>query len=406
MFLFIECLRAALNSIRSHGFRSILTTLGIVIGVASVIATVSIIQGLSNSISSQFDDLGATSLSITSYTPPEDRANGKISRITPEDFQLIADRVSGIESITPTLGSTFNSSLRSRSKTATGLVIGTTSTYPKVKKLFIQKGRFLSESDNLTRRRVCVIGTQVRDDLGLSENPIGEYIEINSEWVKIVGLLEPKAEMLGFQQNNMVLVPYNTIRSMNGSQSQDDIQIHLTVGHANELDRIAEQIKKILRDKHNIGNGIDDFKVQSSEQMKESFSKITLTITFVMGGLVSISLVVGGIGIMNIMLVSVTERTREIGICKAIGAKRHHILLQFLIESSALCLLGGLVGLLIGYMIGLGLAAGIPDFPSPHVPWWSIALSFGMSFFTGIVFGIVPAAKAANLDPIESLRYE
>jgi putative ABC transport system permease protein len=406
LFLFIECFRSALSSIRSHGFRSLLTTLGIIIGVASVIATVSIIQGLSNSISNQFDNLGANSLSIASYTPPEDRANGKVNRITPEDFQLIVDRISAVESITPTLGSTFNSSLRSRSKTTMGLVVGTTNSYLKVKQLFIQEGRFLSESDNLTRRRVCVIGPQVRDDLGLSENPIGEYIEINSEWVKVVGLLEPKAEMLGFQQNNMVLVPYSTMQSMNGSQAQVDIQIHLTVAHASDTDRVAEQIKKILRDKHNIGNGVDDFKVQSSEQMKESFSKITLTITLVMGGLVSISLLVGGIGIMNIMLVSVTERTREIGICKAIGAKRHHILLQFLIESSTLCLLGGLVGLLIGYMIGLGLAAVIPDFPSPQVPWWAVVLSFGMSFLTGIVFGIIPAAKAANLDPIESLRYE
>lgn len=406
MFLFIECFRSALISIRAHGFRSILTTLGIIISVASVIATVSIVQGLSYTVSQQFEGLGANSLSVSSYTSPEDLINGHLRRITPEDLQLITDRTDGIDSITPMLGSNFQSTIRSGTKSTTGLVIGTTNTYPKVKQLFIQAGRFISDSDNQSRRRVCVIGAQVRDDLSLPANPTGKYIEINSEWVKIVGLAEPRGEILGFKQDNIVLMPYNTMQSMNGNHTKADIQIQLTVTHLNEMDKVAEKIRKLLRQSHHIKNANDDFKIQSSEQMKESFSKITSTITLVMGGLVSISLLVGGIGIMNVMLVSVTERTREVGICKAVGAKRRYILVQFLMESLALCLMGGLIGLLLGYALGMGLAAIIPNFPPAHVPWWAVAISIGMSIITGIVFGVVPATKAANLDPIESLRYE
>src|SRR5690606_14047461 len=179
-----------------------------------------------------------------------------------------------------------------------------------------------------------------------------------------------------------------------------------TVSNLDDMDLVTDRIRRLLRQAHKIIDGDDDFKIQSAEQLKASINKVTASITLVMGGIVSISLLVGGIGIMNIMLVSVTERTREIGICKAIGAKRHHILLQFLMESLLLCLLGGLVGLAIGYGLGMGLAHIIPGFPPAHVPWWAIVISVGFSGAIGVIFGIIPAAKAANLDPIDSLRYE
>ncbi len=406
MFIFIECLRSALISIRAHGFRSILTTLGIIIGIASVIAIVSVVQGLSDSISQEYEGLGANGLTVQSYASPEDIMNGHFGRLTPDDLQLIIDRTDGIESITPILSSNFASGVRYGSKTTTGSVIGTTSTYSKVNQIFIQTGRFLSESDNQTRRRVCVIGTQVRDDLLLPEDPTGKFIEINSEWVKIIGLAEPKGEILGFKQDNIVLLPYSTMQSLNGNQAQVNIQIKLTVTHLNEIDMVAEKIRTLLRQAHRIKSTTDDFIVQSSDQLKKSSAKITATVTLVMAGIVGISLLVGGIGIMNIMLVSVTERTREIGICKALGAKRSYILLQFLMESLTLCSLGGLIGLITGYALGMGLAAMIPGLPSAYVPWWAVAISIGSSALIGVVFGIVPAAKAANLDPIESLRYE
>lgn len=406
MFTLIECFRSALISIRAHGFRSLLTTLGIIIGVASVIATVAIVQGLSHSITQQLQGLGATSLSVYSYTPFQEQMKGRFARITADDLQLITDRVEGIESITPILASHFSSPIRYGSKSTFTRVQGTTKSFQQVQLMYMKAGRFLADSDNLTRRRVCVIGEEVRSNLSLPENPVGEFIEINGEWVKIVGLVEAKGDLLGFKQDDYVLLPYSTMRSLNGNQVEADIQIQLTVSNLDDMDLVTDRIRRLLRQAHKIIDGDDDFKIQSAEQLKASINKVTASITLVMGGIVSISLLVGGIGIMNIMLVSVTERTREIGICKAIGAKRHHILLQFLMESLLLCLLGGLVGLAIGYGLGMGLAHIIPGFPPAHVPWWAIVISVGFSGAIGVIFGIIPAAKAANLDPIDSLRYE
>jgi putative ABC transport system permease protein len=181
----------------------------------------------------------------------------------------------------------------------------------------------------------------------------------------------------------------------------------LTIADLEDLENMTQTITRLLRNAHDLDtDDDDDFRIQTAEQLQDTFNSILNNVTVVMGGIVGISLLVGGIGIMNIMLVSVTERTREIGICKAIGAKRHHILLQFLLEALVLCLLGGLVGLAIGYGLGALAASFIPGFPSAHTPWWAVALALGFSALVGVVFGILPAAKAANLDPISSLRYE
>ncbi|HEX6996883.1 MAG TPA: ABC transporter permease [Gammaproteobacteria bacterium] len=407
-FAVTEGTRAALSSIRAHAFRSFLTTLGIVIGVASVIAMVSIIQGLSYTIGQQFQGLGSNSVTVQSYTSLENALQGRRARLTQEDFELIRYRVPGIAEITPVMYSPQGQSqVRYGSQTTTAQLLGTTYTYQEVGQYFAQHGRFLSDSDNETRRRVAVIGEEVRDDLSLPENPVGEFIQIQGEWFKIIGLLEPKGEIFGQSQDNRVMIPYSTMASIQGNQRQPDIAVQLTIANLDDLPNISQTITRLLRNAHDIeADEEDDFRIQTAEQLQETFDTILNTVTVVMTGIVGISLLVGGIGIMNIMLVSVTERTREIGICKAIGAKRHHILLQFLLEALVLCLLGGLVGLVLGYGIGAVAASFIPGFPDAHTPWWAVALALGFSAAVGVVFGILPAAKAANLDPISSLRYE
>lgn len=406
MFDFTESIRSALHSIKAHSFRSFLTTLGIVIGVAAVIAMVSIIQGFSYFVNQQFEGLGTNSLIVQSFTSNENRLQRKFSILTPRDLELISSRIDGISSITPITNSGGLNQLNYGSQMAVGQTQGTTYNYRIVQQAFSRYGRFLSNSDNLTRRRVVVIGEDIRNDLDLPENPVGEYVDLNGVWLKVIGLLEPRGQIFGQSQDRQVILPFNTMRSLIGNQVTADLFIQLTVSDLENIDNVSNNIKNLLRNAHGLEDDEeDDFQIQSSAQLAEAVSSILGSVTLVMGGIVSISLLVGGIGIMNIMLVSVTERTREIGICKAIGAKRHQILLQFLFESVFLCLLGGMIGLILGYGFGL-IASSALNSPAAVVPLWAVLLAFGFSAFVGIVFGIMPAAKAANLDPIEALRYE
>jgi putative ABC transport system permease protein len=408
MFTLIESFRSALESIVANAFRSVLTTLGIIIGVASVIAVISLVQGLRESIMSEFQGLGTNSFSVSSYTPLEERLKGRISRVSPEDLQLISERVDGIASITPILVSEGGSGeVRFGSQTTFTQVRGTTYSYQDVTASYAELGRFLSSADDKKRRRVCVIGPDTAENLSLPEDPTGEFINLNGEWLKIVGVMEARGEVFGFSQDDFVLMPYQTMRSMNGVQEKVDIVIQMTVTDVEELTEITERIGALLRRAHNLTkNEDDDFRIQTSEQTAESFEQIINTVTVIVSGIVGISLLVGGIGIMNIMLVSVTERTREIGICKALGARREHILMQFLIEALALSLLGGLIGLLVGYGLGVLIATMVPGFPPVSVPWWAVLLAVGFSGLIGVLFGILPASKAADLDPIDALRYE
>ena len=406
-FALFESSRSALMSIFAHRLRSFLTTLGIIIGVASVIAVVSVTQGMSAFIGDTFASLGTNSLTIQSYTPFEDQMKGIRASLTPEDLELIEQRAEGIASITPILYANRSSQVKYGSQTAFSQIMGTTYAYQDVSQSYTQEGRFLAQSDNTTRRRIAIIGEDVRENLSLPENPINEYFELGGEWFKIVGLLEPRGDIMGMSQDDIVLVPYSTMVSIQGNQARTDIQIQLSLSESAEVEDVSSQLTNLLRNAHDLSSDEDDdFRIQTAEQLMEEFNQIIGMVTIVIGGIVGISLLVGGIGIMNIMLVSVTERTREIGICKAIGAKRHHILMQFLIEALLLSLLGGMIGLAAGFGLGTLIATSIPGFPPATIPFWSIALALGFSGFVGVLFGILPAAKAANLDPIDALRYE
>ena len=409
LFALTEGVRGALSSIRAHAFRSFLTTLGIIIGVASVIATVSIVQGLSYTINQQFQGLGSNSITIQPYTPFEAAIQGRRSRLTLDDLDIVRFRVDGVEYVTPivTVGQNGFGQVSFGNQTAIGQIVGTTYNYQDVAQYYTQIGRFVSDSDDLTRRRVAVIGEDIRIDLGLPQDPVGEFIQFQGEWLRVIGLLEPKGEILGQSQDNRVIIPFSAMLGISGNRSQPNIVIQLALEDVDALETTASVIRRLLRNSRNLRpEEEDDFRIQTAEQLTSTLNSIIGTATLVMGGVVSISLLVGGIGIMNIMLVSVTERTREIGICKAIGAKRHHILLQFLLEALVLCLLGGTIGLALGYGIGAVAATAIPNFPDAYTPAWAIALALGFSVLVGLVFGILPAAKAAALDPIAALRYE
>jgi putative ABC transport system permease protein len=409
MFMLLESIRSALESIRAHSFRSLLTSLGIIIGVMSVIAVVSIVQGLSHTVNAQFAGLGGNSLTIRSYTPFKQQIQGRFAKLRDSDMRLISSRIDGISDITPILytQSGRRGGISYRSQTSFSQVIGIGPSYLEVNGVFPEQGRFFTRDDDARRRLVCAVGVDVIDNLEIPGDPIGQFFRVGDEWCKIVGVIEKRGELLGFSQDDYVLLPYGTAKRIMGTSRDLDIQIQLLVDDINRQEEVKDRIRRVLRQEHGLKSGQpDDFKVQTAEQLTESFNVVINTITAVSAGIVGISLLVGGIGIMNIMLVSVTERTREIGILKALGATRQDILLQFLIEAMALCIIGGLVGVALGYGLGVLVSTLLPGFPEAHVPLWAVTLSFGFCAVVGVIFGIVPAAKAANLNPIDALRYE
>jgi len=409
MNMLLESIRSALESIRAHGFRSLLTSLGIIIGVTSVIAVVSIVQGLSYTVNAQFAGLGGNSLTIHSYTPFKQQLQGHQAKLRDRDLQAISRRIQGVSHITPVLFAQGDSRgvISYRSQTAFTRVIGIGPSYMDVNSVYPQDGRFFTRDDDVRGRLVCTVGVDVIENLEMPDDALGEYFRVGKEWCKIVGVMESRGELLGFSRDDFVLMPYNTAKRIMGATRDLDIQIQLLVDDMNRQDEVRERVRRVLRQERGLKSGqADDFKVQTAQQLTESFNAVINTITAVSAGIVGISLLVGGIGIMNIMLVSVTERTREIGILKALGATRQDILLQFLIEALVLSMIGGLVGVALGYGLGALVANLLPGFPAAHVPIWAVLLSFGFCAAVGVVFGIVPAAKAAQLDPIDALRYE
>jgi putative ABC transport system permease protein len=401
-----ECLRSALASILAHRLRSFLTMLGVIIGVASVICVVAMVQGLSKSITDQFAGLGASTLTLEAYTSREDLLRGKQNRLRVEDLDELRARIDGISYITPIVPVPVGQ-VSYGSRTAGGSFFGTTQSLMDVQQMYPRTGRFLSNSDDESRRRVVVLGEQIRKDLDLPERPEGEFVQIGREWFKVVGVMESRGMIFGQNLDMFMLMPYETALTMGSREVRPDIRITFVVDNPDLVEVVKQQVASVIRRAHGIERGRpDDFRVQSSDSFLKTFAQIMATITAVVAGIVGISLLVGGIGIMNIMLVSVTERTREIGIAKALGAPRRFILLQFLIEAMVLAVIGGIIGMLIGFGLAYGLSALIPNFPPPSVPWWAVVGSCLFSMLIGMVFGILPASKAANLVPIDALRYE
>ncbi|WP_434927736.1 ABC transporter permease [Shewanella sp. HL-SH5] len=399
---------AAIQSIWANGFRSALTTLGIIIGVGSIITVVSITEGLSQGVGNQLKDLGSDMVTIKAQTNTELEMLGIANQLSYDDYLSIKSKALGIKHIAAKMRAfSFGSEVRYGQQSLHTQVIGTESDYQKVVNVFPEIGRFLSHDDDAKRRRVVFLGSSVLKKLKLPAQPVGEFILLGSEWFKVIGLAETRGSLFGFDQDNYVIAPLSTIRSLNGTDSTNNIDIVFSPEAGADLASIKYSVSQILRNKNKIdASEADFFEFETAEKTRQQFSDITNSITFVAAGVVGISLIVGGIGIMNIMLVSVTERTKEIGIAKSLGATSYIILTQFLIEASVLSLFGGIAGIVLGYLLAGVIFMFMPVVGSLTIPLWAIWLALGFSGIIGIVFGIAPAIKASKLDPIDALRYE
>jgi putative ABC transport system permease protein len=404
---FGETLAVALGALRANKLRSFLTMLGVVIGVGAVIAMVSIGRGAQESVNQRIAALGTTLLTVMpgqigqrGVASASDRA-----KLTMDDATALQQRGQYIAAVQPEMQG--QAQVQYGSANTSTSVIGTTANYPEVRKYTVASGRMFNDGENEGNQRVAVLGSAVVTNLGVTNGAalVGEPIRIKGIQFMVVGVLAEKGQGSAFgNPDDQVLIPINTARFR--VLGTDRIRaINVLAPSEGAINQTMAEIQSILRRSHRLRPGqSDDFSIRNQSDFLNTLGETTQTFTFLLAGIAAVSLLVGGIGIMNIMLVSVTERTREIGVRKALGATRRTILLQFLIEAVLLCLLGGIVGVAVGAgaAYGLSRAASWKASISPL----AVVLAFAFSAAVGVIFGVWPARRAAKLDPIQALRYE
>jgi putative ABC transport system permease protein len=403
-----EPLSAAVRALKANKMRSALTTLGIIIGVAAVIVVVSLVQGLKTSVLKQVEKAGSQTIFIRPVMPGDmpfaELTKIKNKDLTLENMRALAHAVPQITQVTPIF---FNGAeVKANGRAANVNLIMTDESYLELNSINLAVGRNFVPSDLRLGNKVAIIGPRVIEKLGLKGNPVGQLLTTPTLSLEVVGVLEEQGAQLGNDPDQNILIPLSTGLAQLSEDQRRRLFFQARIDPRLTADDGADLVEEALRRIKGLrGKELSGFKVFSPKQITGIISGITGTITAVAGGMVSIALLVGGIGIMNIMLVSVTERTREIGVRKAVGAKRRDIMLQFLIEAAFLCILGGAIGVGLGYILGALLGKALLN-TMGSVPLWALLSALGVPAVIGLVFGLYPAAKASKLDPIEALRYE
>ena len=403
--MYKESFLMAWASLIANKMRSILTMLGIIIGVAAVIALVSIGNGVKQDIQNSISSLGSNLLMVmpgAPRTPGVRPSAGSMKSLKVSDYEAIA-KLDGVKAASLMTNGSYVVIYQNKNWTTS--VSGVSYNYLDVNNWSMKSGRFLSEKNVQNRERVAVVGKTVVKNLFGDEDPVGAEIRVKNIPFRIIGVLNSKGSgAMGNDQDDMVIIPYTT--AMERVEGVDYLRMIYVVGKdENGIDRLQSDIENLLRVRHGIKDtNLDDFNIQNMNSIMETMEETTGTLTLFLGAVAAISLVVGGIGIMNIMLVSVTERTREIGVRKALGATYSVIVTQFLIEAVVISLMGGIIGIILG--IGSSKLIGMASGMSTVISVPTIVMSFAFSMAIGLIFGIYPARKAAKLNPIDALHYE
>ena len=403
--MYKESFLMAWASLIANKMRSILTMLGIIIGVAAVIALVSIGNGVKQDIQNSISSLGSNLLMVmpgAPRTPGVRPSAGSMKSLKVSDYEAIS-KLDGVKAASPMTNGSYVVIYQNKNWTTS--VSGVSYNYLDVNNWSMKSGRFLSEKNVQNRERDPEVGKTVVKNLFGDEDPVGAEIRVKNIPFRIIGVLNSKGSgAMGNDQDDMVIIPYTT--AMERVEGIDYLRMIYVVGKdENGIDRLQSDIENLLRVRHGIKDtNLDDFNIQNMNSIMETMEETTGTLTLFLGAVAAISLVVGGIGIMNIMLVSVTERTREIGVRKALGATYSVIVTQFLIEAVVISLMGGIIGIILG--IGSSKLIGMASGMSTVISVPTIVMSFAFSMAIGLIFGIYPARKAAKLNPIDALHYE
>ena len=413
---FGENVRFAFLAVRAHKLRAFLTVLGIVVGVATVIAMVSIINGFNNNMVRNFQSFGATLVQFQKFEPrfgPGRRDASERNRkdLTLEDAFALKAQIPEMRAVSPERY-LWNTDIHVRyrdAETTTPVILGAMPDYSMANNHFVAYGRFFTEADIEHSAPVAVIGEDVREALFAREDPLNKWITLNGAQYLIIGVFEKKGKMMGHSNDNFVALSFGAfdhqfpwIKNSHG----DTIHIATVPYTPDQIPTIIEKGRAVLRARRHVPfNKPDDFAIYTPDKLIESFQSITRGVTLGMVFIAFISLLIGGVGVMNIMLVSVTERTREIGVRKAVGAFRRDIVMQFLTEATTLSILGGAIGVVVGVAVPAAVKRAFEALPA-ETPFWAILVGLLVSLSVGIFFGLYPAVKASRLDPIEALRYE
>ncbi len=396
-----EDVRNAAEAIRANPLRSVLTTLGVVIGVLSVILLVSVGDGARKYLGDQFAGIGMNLISVspghretTGFGPPHGASE---QQLTMADYEAIVHRLTSLDGASPIVQASATMSYEGRQRDS--FLFGVGDRFGEIRNMQVDRGQYISEEDLEGSRRVVVLGHTIVRELFGDDNPLGKTMRIAGSSFRVIGIMASKGTAMGFDMDDIAMIPATVAIDMFDLPGVN--QMLLRARDRTAVPTVIEDVKDLLRRRHRT----EDFTVVSQEDLLKTVDGITATMTLVLLAIASISLLVGGIGIMNIMLVSVRERTREIGVRRAVGARKSDILRQFLTESIVISLLGGTIGLALGATIIFAVVKGFPALPVRLSPW-IVGVALGFSALVGVASGVVPARRAAGLDPVEALRYE